>query len=174
MLLGITCRKCLTYRWTVLIACTVSITLLAIVFHIFPTGTLLNFLLGRRLSLTSLTDHTVGQTVLDSNVTGFRGRLIKSSDQLADVDMNSIRCVKANIGGMRFPVCVHEATTDIWVSKSFTVGGYWERPSVDRFIRLLRRYPDLEFVDLGANIGTFTLPVARITHVVAVEPYSRS
>ena len=75
---------------------------------------------------------------------------------------------------MAFPICVHGEREDVWVSRSFIRGGYWERPLVELFIRLLRRHPDMEFVDLGANIGTFTLPAARITHVVAVEPYVRS
>jgi len=117
------------------------------------------------------------RAVVVSNVTtAFPGNLIKSSDQLADVNTNSTRCLKAKVGGMTFPICTYEPAKDIdvWVSKSFKSGDYWERSVVDRFIRLLRRYNDLEFVDLGANIGTFTLPAARITHVVAVEPYSGS
>jgi len=63
---------------------------------------------------------------------------------------------------------------DVAVSRSFNIGSYWEGSVVNRFLRLLRRYNDLELVDLGANIGTFTLPAAHITHVVAVEPYSGS
>ena len=57
----------------------------------------------------------------------------------------------------------------MYVPNSFTVGGYFERPLVDGIVRLLRRYPEVEFVDLGANIGTFTLPAARVTHVVAAN-----
>ena len=75
---------------------------------------------------------------------------------------------------MTFPICVYEEQRDYWVSGTFIRGGYYERLFVDWFISLLRRFPDVEFVDLGANIGTFTLPAARITHVVAVEPYLMS
>jgi len=110
-----------------------------------------------------------------SDVTAtFRGNLINSSDQLAGVDTKSFRCVGADVGGMRFPICVHAAEDDVWVSASFVRGGYYERPVVERVVRLLRRYPDVGLVDLGANIGTFTLPAARLTDVVAVEPYSES
>jgi len=110
-----------------------------------------------------------------SDLTAFpRCRLINSSDQLANVSLDSFRCVPAKTSGMTFPICVYEAAEDVWVSKSFIFGGYFERETVDRFIRLLHRNPDVDFVDLGANIGTFTLPAARVTHVVAVEPYSLS
>ena len=117
---------------------------------------------------------TTGQRVVLSNGTVFRGRLITSSDQLNNSAINSTLCFKASTGGMTFPICVYEAKQDIWVSATFIRGGYWERSIVDRFIRLLRRNPDVEFVDLWANIETFTLPAARITHVVAVEPYLKS
>jgi len=60
------------------------------------------------------------------------------------------------------------------VSASLIRGDYFEDSVVDGFVRLLRRYPDVGFVDLGANIGTFILPASRITNVVAVEPYSKT
>jgi len=110
-----------------------------------------------------------------SDVTAtFRGNLINCSDQLAGVDTNSFRCVGADVGGMRFPICVYAAEDDATVSAYFVRGDYYERPVVERLVRLLRRYPDVGLVDLGANIGTFTLPAARLTDVVAVEPYSES
>jgi len=165
--------KCLTDRFGCLICVVSSVTLLVIVVTTFQTKTVDNFRHHMQMSLTGVT--TGPRAVVVSNVTtAFRGNLIKSSDQLADVDIRSTRCLKANTGGITFPICTYEPAEDVWVSRSFTKGGYWERPVVDRFIRLLRRYTDLEFVDLGANIGTYTLPAARITHVVAVEPYSGS
>ena len=60
------------------------------------------------------------------------------------------------------------------MSASLIRGDYFEDSVVDGFVRLLRRYPDVGFVDLGANIGTFILPASRITNVVAVEPYSKT
>jgi len=160
-----------------------ALTLIVIVVGILSTGRrfdirLLSVSVDQSMSsVSSVTKRssfaTTSQTV--SDLTAFRGcRLINSSDQLANVSLNSFRCVPAKTSGMTFPICVYEATEDVWVSKSFIFGGYFEGATVDRFIRLLRRYPDVEFVDLGANIGTFTLPAARVTHVVAVEPYSLS
>ena len=39
-----------------------------------------------------------------------------------------------------------------------------------RFVRLLRLDQRLHFVDIGANIGLYSLPAARITQVISVEP----
>jgi len=166
MLVNVTCGKCLSYWWT-FATCGISITSLVVVVRLCLTGTVVN----SRLHIGGRTNRTVNVF----NVTSFHGRLIDSFDQLTGVnDVNSFRCFEAKTAGITFPICAYEDPNDIWVSKSFNFGGYWERQYVDRFINLLRRYPDMEFVDLGANIGTFTLPAARVTHVVAVEPYSRS
>ena len=155
------------------ITCPASSTSIVIVVSIFITGTLLR--VCPRLLEISVTAVTVNQTTVASkqNET-FRGHLIDSRDQLAGVTNTSFNCVKATTSGMTFPICVYGETEDVWLSKDFIRGGYWERMFVDRFIRLLRRYPEIDFVELGANIGAFTLPAARITHVVAVEPYSQS
>jgi len=162
------CRRCLTHRrrfitWAALV------TSLVTVVSIFRTETLLG--IRPRLLETSVTDDEVHQIPVVSKVTTFRGRLVNSSNELM---ADSFRCVNATTGGMTFPICVYGATKDEWVSKSFIDGKYFERRFVERFIRLLRRYPEVEFIDLGANIGTFTLPAAHVTHVVAVEPYFQS
>jgi len=166
--------KCLTGRLKRQICVVVvSLTLLVIVVRTYQTKTVDNFRLRISMPHTGVTIRP--RTVVVSNVTtAFRGNLIKSSDQLADVDISSAPCPTAKIAGMTFPICTYAPPMDVAVSGSFNKGRYWEGPVVSRFLRLLRRYNDLEFVDLGANIGTFTLPAAHITHVVAVEPYSGS
>jgi len=51
------------------------------------------------------------------------------------------------------------------VSNSINVGSYWESGEVTRFLRLLRADDRLQFIDIGANIGLYTLPAAHITKV---------
>ena len=82
----------------------------------------------------------------------------------------TFKCVTARMIGMQFPICVFAANTDIYVSASFVGGGYFERDEVSRFMRLLQLDRRLQFVDIGANIGVFSLPIARLTQVLAVEP----
>jgi len=181
MLRNLVRGKCLSYPLT-FTACAIFVASFVIVVKLYFTGTEAKF---RDSSLQQLKKQvtnlllgaTTNQTAVQvsTNVTLFHGNLIVSFDQLTGVDdVNSFRCLDVKTAGMKFPICTYEDAKDIWVSKSFTGGGYWEEGIVDKFIRLLRYYPDIEFVDLGANIGTFTLPAARVTHVVAVEPYSRS
>lgn len=43
-----------------------------------------------------------------------------------------------------------------------------------RFLRLLRLDRRLQVVDIGANIGVFSLPAARIAQVLAIEPNWRN
>jgi len=75
-------------------------------------------------------------------------------------------CVTTRLGSLTFPICVYAADKDIWVSASMSVhGGYFESGEVQRFVRLLRADPRLQFVDIGANIGLYTLPIARVTKV---------
>ena len=152
-------------RRLMLITGAATLMLILIVMGVIRTGKPFDV----RLPLTKFEN-----SIAVSEVTTFRGRLIKSSEQLANATLNSLHCVKTKIAGIAFPICVYEATEDLYVSKSFILGNYFHRTFVERFIRLLRRYPDIQFVDLGANIGTFTLPAARITDVVAVEPYKKS
>ena len=75
---------------------------------------------------------------------------------------------------MKFPICVYPADTDIWVSSILVRGGYFEREEVSRFLHLLQLDQRLQFVDIGANIGVYSLPISRLTQVLAVEPNRRS
>lgn len=163
------CRKCF-----ILTTGAATLTLIVIVVGIVRTRRTSDVYLRSTVFEKLMTRITSSQTAGVSDVTAFRGRLIKSSDQLANVSLNSFRCIDTKIGKMAFPICVYGAEEDAYVSNTFIRGGYYERKFVERFIRLLRLYPDIQFVDLGANIGTFTLPAARITDVVAVEPYAKS
>ena len=59
---------------------------------------------------------------------------------------------------------------DKWISKEISVHRFWERENVKFFMNLLRRYPSLNVIDLGANIGQYTLIGAHLgRQVVAVE-----
>lgn len=81
-------------------------------------------------------------------------------------------CVEAEIVDLRFPVCTFPGQVDPHVSALFQIGVYPEKHQVERVVRLLRQLAEdedvsgkwpptrLAFVDLGAFIGTYSLPVA--------------
>ena len=72
-------------------------------------------------------------------------------------------------------IYVHQANKDIWVSKSVIERGNWHAGLVKRMYLFLLEEPNTAFLDLGANIGVFTLAVARMGRkVVAVEAFQRN
>ena len=69
------------------------------------------------------------------------------------------------------PICTYPKDKDIWISASLKMHGQWEGDLVSRLANLLASQPDLEFLDLGCNIGTYTLSIAHQgTKVTAVDP----
>jgi len=75
---------------------------------------------------------------------------------------------------MKFPICHYTADTDDTVSALLLGGAYYEADEVSRFLRLLRQDSRLQLIDIGANIGLYSLPAARVSKVLAVEPNWRS
>jgi len=73
---------------------------------------------------------------------------------------------------MTFPIC-HFVGGE-YISAFLVRGNYYEGKAVSRFIRLLRLDRQLQLVDIGANIGVYSLPAARVAHVIAVEPNWRA
>ena len=69
-------------------------------------------------------------------------------------------------------ICVHDPLEDVFISGSILEGVPWEKAVVDVFQRLLKSHPDLGVIDVGANIGQYTLLSAAMGRpVVALEPY---
>ena len=63
---------------------------------------------------------------------------------------------------------LHPREQDVWVSGAFYKGHFWERDKLNFLVRTMR--PNDTFVDIGANIGTFTLQMLKRGHrVIAVE-----
>jgi len=75
---------------------------------------------------------------------------------------------------MMFPICHYTAKDDKFITGFLLNGKYYESNEVRRFLRLLRDDPRLQLVDIGANVGIFSLPAARVSQVLSVEPNWRS
>src|SRR6218665_539579 len=79
-------------------------------------------------------------------------------------------CVIAKFEQLGFPVCTYKAEYDTFISKAFLQGDYFERGYVIRTVNFMKSHHDVTFLDLGANLGSYALPVAHVgRHVVAVE-----
>ena len=70
------------------------------------------------------------------------------------------------------PICVYSAEVDIYVSRQILNEGVWEPHIVRQFQDVLRAHPTSGVIDLGANIGQYSLIAAQMGHqVVAIEPH---
>jgi len=87
-----------------------------------------------------------------------------------DSPNEAVYCMTADLTNMTFPICLYDAKTDKTVSGLLLRGTYYEANEISRFIRLLRLDRRLQLVDIGANVGLWSLPAARVTNVLAVEP----
>jgi len=83
-------------------------------------------------------------------------------------------CRTTRLIDMTFPICHYTPKDDRFVTGLLMNGKYYESNEVRRFLRLLRDNPRLQLVDIGANVGLFSLPAARVAQVLAVEPNWRS
>ncbi|XP_062574237.1 uncharacterized protein LOC134236074 [Saccostrea cucullata] len=67
-------------------------------------------------------------------------------------------------------IYIYDPKIDIWVSGNVVKYGSWEGNNINLIIDLLIREPDIQFVDIGANVGVFTLAAALAgRRVIAVD-----
>ena len=68
-------------------------------------------------------------------------------------------------------ICLYPQSEDAYVSGAYYNGGVWEERLVRDLLAFLKTHPDCGLIDIGANIGTYTLPTASMGHnVLVVEP----
>ncbi len=102
----------------------------------------------------------------------------KSSCKLCqefDLSKNSTSSETFDCILMRFkpsvPICLYSTKRDIYVSRRLRKRGTWERRYVEKMQTWLRQDTNSGLIDLGANLGVYTLTAAAIGHqVLAVEP----
>lgn len=79
----------------------------------------------------------------------------------------------------RFQMCVYPDArrVDYWISQQIKVNGFWERELVQEMLSVLTQHKSRRpvLVDIGANIGFYTLAAAAAGfHVYAFEPVPRN
>lgn len=68
-------------------------------------------------------------------------------------------------------LCIHDTKFDQHVSGQLKQHGLWEPNNVRSFIKQMSEVPDAKVIDIGANIGLYTLIAAKFNrNVIAVEP----
>lgn len=78
---------------------------------------------------------------------------------------------QARVLDLRWRMCVYSASIDRYVSASILSGGAWEGDLVVEMIRTMRAHPGAVLLDIGSNVGFYTLAAAKAGFTVhAFEP----
>ena len=74
-----------------------------------------------------------------------------------------------------FSVCPHNVSEDIYISRSLTTDGIWEPKMTESLMEIFNEEENVTFIDIGANIGYFSLlAAAHGINVIAVEPVKKN
>ena len=86
------------------------------------------------------------------------------------METKNFRCVNLEKLQPTTKICIHDLKDDRWVSGKIAAGGFWEPENVKFFQRVLRSDLDMHAIDIGANIGEYSLAAAHLGRkVLAVE-----
>lgn len=68
-------------------------------------------------------------------------------------------------------LCIYDTKLDKYISAQLKENGLWEPNNVRSFLDVLNENPDANVIDIGANIGLYSLLAAKLDRfVIAVEP----
>ena len=88
---------------------------------------------------------------------------------LNEAENVTFRCIKTKklLQNISTVVCLYDTKRDRYVSGAFREEvSIWEEEQVKRMLELLIRHPNLHFIDVGANIGTYTMYAAALGRFV--------
>jgi FkbM family methyltransferase len=88
-------------------------------------------------------------------------------------DYKYVPCrLSKSINNVITTLCVHEITKDGWVSSSIWKYGVWEENIVTKVLNSLSKNPESLFLDIGAQVGEYSLYAAKLgCDVLTVEPF---
>ncbi|XP_052271530.1 uncharacterized protein LOC127872239 [Dreissena polymorpha] len=85
--------------------------------------------------------------------------------------INSNQCVLLKTHHGNAPICIHDLADDEIISGRLAKDGVWEGNYLYIIGSILSREPNIEVLDLGCNIGVYTIISAKLKHrVVALDP----
>ncbi len=77
-----------------------------------------------------------------------------------------VKFILENVPNYYLQVCLYETWRDIYVSHDLSSTGLWEPHVLFDFQDVLKRDSSLGVIDIGANIGMYTLLAAQMGHQV--------
>lgn len=77
----------------------------------------------------------------------------------------------AYVLNLQWNMCIYDPKEDIFVSGGIAKRGNWEGPMVSLMLRTMQKHPGCRLLDIGGNIGYYTLAAAASGYAVDVfEP----
>lgn len=58
------------------------------------------------------------------------------------------------------PIYVYKPEDDIYISEMIINSGSWEAPLIEKVVKAMEEYPDAVFIDIGANLGVYSITMA--------------
>ncbi|XP_005099016.1 uncharacterized protein LOC101860018 isoform X1 [Aplysia californica] len=92
-----------------------------------------------------------------------------TSEELASASADCVPVMTPD-GAHSLLTCIHDPAIDLMLSAHLKNKGAWEKENVASVYNAHQLFPNLVLVDLGCNVGAFTLPAAKHgIEVVAVD-----
>ena len=103
------------------------------------------------------------------------GKCVRTVNNTETGNATNKQCVPLKSLRGTTPICVYPAKSDIWVSGSIEKYGHWEGDLVARLAHLFKSHPGYEFLDIGCNIGAYSVSIAHQgTRVTAVDAMTQN
>ena len=85
---------------------------------------------------------------------------------------NEFECVKSRNIIVQTTICIHDIGRDEYVSGAIKFSGVWEQDLVEIFMRMLNSKKDLNVLDIGAQLGQYSLYAAKLGRkCISIEPF---
>ena len=112
----------------------------------------------------------------NKEVVELKGGRAQCTVYIAKAYLDDLECVHLHVDVQPWPtVCLYPDEVDMHLSRKIREDGTWEPHMVKLFLDILKKDPELGFIDIGANIGVYSLSAAAAGHsVVAVEPFEEN
>src|ERR1700722_13472413 len=149
---------------------------IVILIILLGNGTLIAYFFTRNAFPSQVSQFLSISTIIEQKQCIFN---ISSNVQIVNLSApvsTNLTCMKTKtlLNHISTTLCLHDKSKDIYVSGAFNGNqSIFEEGYVTRILQLLISHPHLDFIDIGANIGTYTMYVAALGRfVMAIECFS--
>jgi FkbM family methyltransferase len=99
----------------------------------------------------------------------------KSHVKLYDLkapNVNNFTCVQSAKIIVSTKICIHDIERDLHISFYIQKNGVWEEHIMDPFMRMLNSKNDINVLDIGGQLGQYTLFAAKLGRkCITIEPF---